>query len=120
LRCIVTRSSGPADAARGCSSMVELQLPKLIARVRFPSSALREFQLTSGIFEPRAAPEVLPPFDLVAAYSRLVIQLPSSSRAMSVWLENTIGMTIGSSPRRCRQRSSRRQWSDFEAKIATR
>jgi hypothetical protein len=27
-------------AARGCSSMAELQLPKLIARVRFPSSAL--------------------------------------------------------------------------------
>ena len=27
-------------ASRGCSSMAELQLPKLIARVRFPSSAL--------------------------------------------------------------------------------
>lgn len=27
------------QSVRGCSSMVELQLPKLVARVRFPSPA---------------------------------------------------------------------------------
>src|SRR5690606_12696991 len=30
---------GLPEAPRGCSSMVELQLPKLITRVRFPSPA---------------------------------------------------------------------------------
>lgn len=35
-----SRSAGSGiSRIRGCSSMAELQLPKLIARVRFPSSA---------------------------------------------------------------------------------
>ena len=41
---VLIRWSSPhlTDAARRCSSMAELLLPKQIARVRFPSSALRE------------------------------------------------------------------------------
>ena len=43
-----------------------------------------------------------------------------TSSAVLVWLEITIGMLTGSSPRRCRQSSSSRQWSEVEARIAIR
>src|SRR5690606_31652203 len=42
-----TEAPRPASA-RGCSSMVELQLPKLTARVRFPSPALITKAQASG------------------------------------------------------------------------
>src|SRR5690625_1500818 len=43
-----------------------------------------------------------------------------TSSATFVWLEITMGIVIGSSPRRWRHRMSNRQWSEVEAKIATR
>jgi hypothetical protein len=44
----VPRTSPFIVQARGCSSMVELQLPKLVTRVRFPSPAL-VFLLLRGL-----------------------------------------------------------------------
>ena len=43
-----------------------------------------------------------------------------TSSAVLVWLEITIGIVTGSSPRRCRQSSSSRQWSEVDARIAMR
>src|SRR3954468_6578178 len=43
-----------------------------------------------------------------------------TSPAVSGWFETTMATVIGSSPRRCRQSRSSRQWSAFDAKIATR
>ena len=64
-----TRLLRAPDAARGCSSMVELQLPKLIARVRFPSSALRERLIRRTFHAPTAGVQSHPSLDIARKQS---------------------------------------------------
>lgn len=76
----------PGNGVRGCSSMAELQLPKLIARVRFPSSARVSVLKLVETFarylrqcaESRSLSAVLGPQDLGSFSTRAVNILASS------------------------------------------